>query len=395
MKVAYLSVYRDGTGYSNAAINNILALATTKHDVVCRPITLSSAKIGPTPESLRKFEEKDLQGVQVVIQHCLPSTFEWKSGVVNIGAFAWETTNFSCSSWTRQCNMMDRIWVFCRQSKQAAIDSGVTVPIDIVPHACDLDRFRNPEAQPLSQIGDNDECVFYTIGELIGRKNFAGLIRAYFSTFTRKDKVSLVMKTSAPGSSPEQTSSAVRKMISDIQKGMHVYPNKESYPKIVVISDRLSDIMLDRLHVSCNVFVTPSRGESWGYPANDALGFGNPVIASNWGSFPDMMYEQSEEYFDPDTQEFKHPGQINCGWLIPGQQTFCFGMTDTFSDLYTGKEKWFDPDLTKLSGIMREAYNWTHGDTNSKKLSAVMRSEKFSHKNVGRIMEEVLDGITV
>ena len=207
--------------------------------------------------------------------------------------------------------------------------------------------------------------------------------------------MSLVIKTSAPGSSPNQTMSMVRKMISDIQKGIHIYPSKDSYPKIVAITERLSDTMIDRLHASCNVFVTPSRGESWCIPAHDALGFGNPVIASNWGSFPDIMYEQSEKYFDPNTQEFRHPGRVDCGWLVPGQQTFCFGATDTFSDLYTGTEKWFDPDLTKLSEIMMEAFSWSHGKTDDKRLSALQRAEKFSHKNVGGIMKEVLDGITI
>ena len=46
MKVLYISNYMDGTGWGNAAINNILALDSVGVEVVPRAITFESQQSG-------------------------------------------------------------------------------------------------------------------------------------------------------------------------------------------------------------------------------------------------------------------------------------------------------------------------------------------------------------
>ena len=87
-------------------------------------------------------------------------------------------------------------------------------------------------------------------------------------------------------------------------------------------------------------------------PAHDAMNASNPVILSNWGSFPELTDPDALSHWLPLDHKFKHPGGINCGWLIHGQLTPCFGMTDSFPDLYTADERWFDPDICHLISHM-------------------------------------------
>lgn len=390
MKICYLGVYRDGTGYANQAIHNILALEAGGIDVVARAAKLSQSKNDELAAKVKHLENKTTENVDVVIQHILPHLFQYKVGVKNIGMFCYETTNFLQSNWGHCCNLLDEIWTPSIQSAQAIKDSNVIVPVKIFPCACDVNRFNNPPV-PLNISQLNDKCVFYVIGEMIRRKNIIAIIRAFYSTFTLRDNVAFVIKTSIPGKTPEETTSILKTTIDDIKKSMHVYVRHPYYPPIIGITDFLSDEKLDQLHTACDIFVSVSHGEAWGIPAHDAIGFGNPIILSNWGSFPELTYTQASKYWESGNRQFKWPGEIDCGWLIKGQLTPCFGATDSFPDLYTGRELWYDPDIEHLISCMKQAYiEWQSGELNKRRLAAKRRAAEFSYEKIGAIAKELL-----
>lgn len=367
MKVAYLSVYRDGTGYANAAINNILALESAGIDVVCRPVSLTGVKDKDSP--VAHLEEKDLTGVDVCIQHILPSMFQYKHGVKNIGFFAWETSHFKKSNWAEACNLMDEIWVPCEHNRQAAEDSGVTVPIKVFPHSCDISKFRQVlDPLPIKEL--EGKFVFYTVGEMTKRKNFASLIRAYYTAFTNRDDVVLLIKTNIPGKDEAEGAAELKSMCDQIKKELHIYNHKDKYPKIAIITRRLSETDLSRLHLSGNCYVSCSRGEAWGIPAHDAMGWGRPAILSNYGGYIDLVGSSRLKDF-----------------LIDGQLTPCFGMQG-MPDLYTGDEYWFDPCIPDLIDKMRTVYDLGPYYQDS---SIIDQAMKFSHQEVGKIGQELLD----
>lgn len=390
MKVAYLSVHRDGTGYANAAIRNMLAMEAGGIDVVARAIRLSQSSNHALAKSVEHLEAKDTDGVDVVFQHILPNMFEYKAGIKNIGFFTWETTHFKRSNWTHCCNIMDEIWVPSIQNAQAVRDSNVTVPIKIFPHSCDTVRFDN-KPEPLDIPALKDKCVFYVVGEMTRRKNIIAVLRAFYSAFSLRDDVAIVIKTNVPGKSPDEATCVLRKTIEDIKKSMHIYAERPYYPTTLCITDFLPDAQLDQLHATCDVFVLASHGEAWGIPAHDAMGFGNPAILSNWGAFPELMHSEGSEDWNPKTRKFKWPGDIESGWLIKGQLTPCFGHVDSFPDLYTGDEFWFDPDIEHLITCMRSAYSeWQSGKLESRRLTAKKRAVEFSYAKVGKLANRLL-----
>jgi len=391
MKICYLGVFMDGTGYANAAIRNIFALEKSGIDIVTRSISLSQNKNHELASQIKHLENKDTDNVDIVIQHILPHFFEYKNGVKNIGIFHWETSHFQRSNWSHHCNLMDEIWVSCLQNVEALRASNVTVPIKILPPSCDVSKFSIPQT-PLSFPLLRNKCVFYTIGEQNRRKNIAALLRAYYATFNLRDDVALVIKTNMPGHSAEETTSFIRKMAEDIKASMHIYIKTPSYPPILVISDYLPDNKVDQLHAACDVFVSVSHGEAWGIPAHDAMGFGNPVILSNWGAYPELAYEQAASYWEPKKQLFKHPGKISTGWLVNGQLAPCFGSLENLPDLYTGSELWYDPNICHLMECMRQAYNeWKNHKLNIIGEAAQKRALEFSYENVGKIAKGLLE----
>lgn len=390
MKVAYISVFRDGTGYAHQAVHNMLALEAGGIDVVARAVKLSQSKNHDLAKRVEHLEQKSMDDVDVVIQHVLPHQFEYKAGVRNIGLFCFEATRFQRSNWAHCCNMMDEIWVPSMQNVQAAKDSGVTVPIKIFPCACNIARFDNPPI-PLDLSPLKGKCVFYTVGEMIRRKNIVAILRAFYSAFSLRDDVALVIKTNVPGKSSDETTNILKTTIDDIKKSMHTYIRHSYYPPVVCVTDFLPDEKLDQLHMACDVFVSASHGEAWGIPAHDAMGFGKPVILSNWGAYPELVCKQACDCWEPEAHKFRWSGEIDCGWLIKGQLTPCFGAVESFPDLYTGQERWFDPDVSHLVECMRAGYKeWLDKELGIRGQAAKERATEFSYEKVGQLAKGLL-----
>lgn len=390
MKVCIVSVLKDGTGYSHAAINTALSLNSVGVDVVCRNISLINKRSQPFhgQDIIESFLNKDTNNIDAVIQICLPSTFQKINDVKSIGYFAWETTDFKKSNWVNPLSQMDQIWSMCLQQKLACQNSGIAKESKIIPIGCNPNRFDNVTEKTLknseilkSQFGTS--CVFYCIAENNRRKNFPSLLRAYYMTFDKSDDVKLVIKSS-PGSAGD-----FARAINEIKQSIHIHDKPEDYPTVMVIDQYLDQNDLDSIHIASNYFITCSKGESWCLPAHDAMAFGNKVIVPNWGSFPDLLHGQTD-YFDKDKQIWRNPGKIKEGWLFNGCLSPCFGMTE-IPHLYSGRELWFEPDIVDIGRCMREAYNEFKSSEPKDRESPKNRAREFTFEKVGAIIQKEIN----
>ena len=71
MKVLFIGVYKDGTGWGNAAQNYILALDAAGVDVVPRAIKFNDRQ-AEVPQRILQLEKKSSKGCTHVIQNVLP-----------------------------------------------------------------------------------------------------------------------------------------------------------------------------------------------------------------------------------------------------------------------------------------------------------------------------------
>lgn len=367
MKVCWIGPYRDGTGYSKASIEYIMALDAVGVDVVCRPVKMTPTS-GEIPDKIKELESKSVYDVDVVVQHNLPSEILYKDGVKNVAAFAYETDRLPVGAfWESNLALMDKIVVFCAEQMKALPDSLKEKAI-VVPHPVDLSRFKD-KPEPIDFELSPSTFKFYTVSEIGRRKNIAGLLLAYFSEFSEDDDVVLIMKLHSP--SRTDASGEIKKQIEEIKKGCRKFGNHSRYPKVILITDYLSDEDIVKLHATGDVFVSASFGEAWCLPASDALASGNPVIAPNFGAFKDYVAHQ---------------------FLVDGSLSPVFGVNNAPDSLYSAEERWFRVDTDKLGKKMRESYN-AASIIRTKDHAEFMKSfvQDFERTKIGNTLKDVLN----
>lgn len=388
MKIAYLGVYRDNTGYAHAALSNILACENARLDIVCRPVTLNHNRLNESCP-VQHLEKKNLNNVDIIVQHVLPHCFQFKYGVKNIGFFEIETDRIRKTDWIQSCSIMDEIWVPCYQNKKALEFSGINIPIHIVPHA--VKQRDNIDVDRLPILNIENKCVFYTIAEFTKRKNYASLLRSYLSSFNYKNNVALIIKANVPGQTPEQSLQTIQKFINDIKQAICLYPKTEYYPEIYVLTQRLNNEQMQQLHNTGSYFVSASHGEAFNLGAAEALSYGKPCILSNYGGHFDLLSDNITAWND--NKRLFDTSPSNAGWLTGGQLCPCFGMEQFAGNLYDGLCYWFDPSIEQLRQQMIEAYGiWKSHYSTYKHMSmdAKVRASKFSYENVGKIIKDII-----
>ena len=292
----------------------------------------------------------------------------------NIALYATETSNFKQSSWARKINTMDEAWVINNQMKQASLDSGVDVPIKIIPHASDFSKFemRHKKIEIPNSEGN---FIFYTIADFNRRKNIEAIVRSFHSEFSKNEPVSLLIKTGSEGMNSDTCAASMQSICNEIKEELKIFPDTDSYKEDLIITDYLSEKDIERIHQTCDCFITSSYGEAWCIPAFDAMGFGNTPICSNTGGMADFLKEGG-------------------GVLVSGRMEPVTGMLNTIPDMFTAKENWFSIDENELKASMRNIYEMHKNSDPSyseMKRQGLKSAYEYSHEKIGTLIKEALN----
>lgn len=339
MKVLFIGVWKDGSGWGNAAQNYILALDSVGIEVVPRAIKLSDND-AEIPARILELEQNDERNCDACIQHLLPHMMTYDSRVgVNVGVFDYETTDFKHTNWATHLNMMDQVWVPNNAMVQCAIDSYVHTPMSVVSHCVDIAKYsQRYEPYPIPETENN--FVFYTICELTRRKNLAGLLKAFHLEFQPHEPVKLMLKVNSWDRNATAVVQQVKEITTEVKRGLRLYPKMSSYDTEIVITQWLSEFEVMRLHKTGDCFVLPSYGEAWCMPGFDAMALGNPVILTNEGGPADYI---------------RHG--VN-GLLVDCHLEPVFMRPEEVpvSNIWTGHENWHAVDIHDLRKKMRKVY---------------------------------------
>ena len=386
MKVLYIGCYREGTGWGQAAIDYILSMDAAGINVVPRAVKLNERQI-ELPKRILELEAQDSSGCDVCIQHVLPHLMEYSPKVKNIALYATETSNFSSSSWPRKINCMDEAWVINEQMVRASEDSGVTIPIHVVPHATNFSKFESSHKK--LSLTDANNFTFYFIGDLNRRKNIEAFVQAFHSEFHKNEPVSILIKTNKHGLNPDQCAKEVRNICNIVKSGLKIYVDVNDYKEDLIITDYISEEDIYSIHSSCDCFVMPSYGEAWCIPAFDAMGFGKTPICTDVGGMRDFI---EHAVVDPKTLQ---RSWTRGGILVSGRLEPVSGMTETFQDIFTAREDWVSINIKELQHTMRQVYEW-HKESNpeysSMKQKGLLQAFEYSHQKIGTKIKELLNG---
>lgn len=367
-KVLFIGNYSDGTGWANFGQRQILALDAAGVDVGCRRLKLNANK-DTVPERILELEQKR-GDFDVVIQNVLPHYSEYSGKFSrNIIYYMNETSNFISSTWTNHINLMDEAWVPSVHNGNASRDSGVDIHLRVIPTAVDLEQFASPPP-PLPLRNDfKDDFIFYTISEFSTRKNLGALLKAFHLEFHKDEPVQLMIKTSPTGLGGNHQE-AIQNFINNIKAGLKLSPHPTDYKEEIIICENLASEVIPRIHITGDAFVSSSHGEAVCLPALDAMGWGRPVIAPYHTGFT--------EYLDTSN-----------GWPVDCYEDSVFNVFDTFGDLMTGRESWFEVSVPSLRRSLRAVFeNGAEREVRAKQ--AKKQLERFSYENVGEVMKEAL-----
>ena len=372
MKILYISPYRQHDGWGLASRDYLMSLLSTEHEIFANNIITNTNSITTNlpPEILAAEQKIIIDEPDVIIQKSMPESMIMTKiiGIKNIGLTVFENNRF-VSPGIANLRKLDELWVPSIKEQEAMKLANINIPVNAIGQPIDTSLIENIIKNDDTKLinNPNNSYVFYAIGEYIQRKNILDLILAYNLEFeATEDNVNLVIKTSIPGLDEYDAKMRIMKDISELKNKMR---NKRIFhlPE-TIITQRLSNEDMIRMHKSCDCLVVTSLGEAFCRPVAEAACCGNAILASHSIGALDML----------DTTDFYLIESMEVPVLINNPQ-YVGNL-----DIYNAEETWYQPSILSLRQQMRSAYNAR------KKISAEQYLKKFSYKNIGQHICQLL-----
>jgi GT2 family glycosyltransferase len=242
--------------------------------------------------------------------------------------------------WVLQANELDEIWVPSTFNRDTFLDSGLKVPIYVIPLGVNPD-FCNPRVRAFRP---SERYTFLSVFEWGVRKAPDVLLQAYHQAFSRQDDVLLMLK------------------VTNTDPGLDVHREisklglpQEGPPVAVLYNQDLPTHQMGSLYCSADCFVLPTRGEGWGMPILEAMACGLPAIATDWSAQTDFV---NEEVAYPLRVSNLVPAKAKCpyyegfNWAQPDQDHLVHQMRHVFENRAEAATKGARASKAALS-------NWT------------------------------------
>lgn len=327
MNVLLDGLFSNGSGFAEDNLQLLSALVNIGSNVRI----LARDGIRDSRSKLARLSEQTLESNDVYISNLMCGIVEPNPNFrVNIARTTFETDRVP-DQWVKNLNLFDELWVYSKFNLDVFIDSGVTVPIYVIPGTVDFSLYPlEGDIYPISAAG---RFVFLSVFDWQLRKGYPILIRAFMEEFTKEDKVCTVIKTF--------TSDRSRDPVAELAQIMRVYDHGNS-PPIYIINQMLVHSELVKLYRSADAFVLPSHGEGWGRPMFEAMTLQLPTIATAWGGHNDFMNESNSypiavEKIDEAVSEFSlFDGHK---WAIPSVDDLKRKMRVVYKEKEQSKDK--------------------------------------------------------
>lgn len=346
-----ISIYYIGqfgtSGYAQAARGYLFDYFSRGIPITWEPLYFDDSKLNNDDLYdivIKSLIYKDIEDYNMVILHSTPDLWPtfWiekynklKDRVVN-GYCTWETSILP-KPWVKNINStVNEVWCPSNYNKTIFSNSGVNIPIRVVPHIFLPKQLPEREKIVLidsltgEQINNSGRYTFYSIGEFNARKGISELLHTYCQTFTDEDNVQLIIKTHYKSYSPENIGMC-RTLFDDILKE---YSNP---PRIICLLGNMSSDEMLALHSLGDCYISLTKSEGFGLTIFDAFNYGKKIIVTNGGGHLDFL-------------------GTNYSGLVDAKIGKVEGM-DTFNTMYSGAQDWFIPDLDHASYLMKKISN--------------------------------------
>lgn len=358
MITRYIGPFYDSSGYATAARGNVVSMVRAGINITLEPVSFENQYANHEDSQLLQSYTARTGYWDTNIIHLTPENWPRyiQSNKYNIGYTAWETSKLP-NEWIPLINSVNEVWVPSHFNKEVFANSGVTIPIKVVPHAI-------PEPKQVSvDVPMDDNYKFYSIFQWTERKNPIGLLTAYLTEFRSDEPVCLYLKTYHMGWNDKQQS-IIKTYVRDLKEKLGL----ESYPKIQFIGNLLSDDDICRLHQIGDCLVLPHRGEGFGLVPATAMSYGRPVISTNWGG--------NLEFMDK-----------NNSLLVSGSLVSVNGMP---WNKYSSDQMWCEPNMTDLKWKMRHIFSNKQQGINIGNIGKADVLKQLSYETIGKTIKKIM-----
>lgn len=346
------------TGYAETAV--VLFHSLVAEGVEVHYVALGDDHIYELPSfdqmvnALRRVEP---EGEPIRVLYSIAPMFWSNAGDYKVGFSMIEVDRIP-ARWVRACNHMDEVWVPTELNKVAFLESGVVVPVWVVPLGIDTWQFR-PTHLPMVYHGEH-KFRFIAFGWWQLRKRWDLLFKAFADEFGGQKDVGLIckiMSEEGPDSIIDQIHGWVGDRVDD---------------QVAVLHDAFPWWELVGIIRSCHAFVMPTSGEGFGCPPLQALACGLPVITTDCMGVGEALRDAGGKPFSGVT-------------LIPGEKAKCEVQHEYYAD-----GNWWVPDVGELRRAMRDVYeNYGRWQKAALAGSAQVRSQRSGEVAARGVMAEL------
>lgn len=282
--------------------------------------------------------------------------FRRNRGAYRVGFTMLEVDGFP-EEWVEQANEMDEVWTPTLFNKKGLVDSGVRVPVHVMPLGVDVNHFHPAAKSFPSPDGD---FVFLASFEWGERKAPEILLSVFNEVFRANEPVALVCKVNNRDGSV------------DLGAEVEALRLRPWGGRITFIHNReLPYEQLGTLYRSTQCYVSAGRGEGWDMPLMEAMACGLPTIATDWGAHQDFVHEDI-------SYPLKLRGTIPAVARCPYYEGF----------------SWADPDRAHLATLLREVYENQEESTRRGQRAAREMQERWSWQSAAARVRDRVAAIT-
>ena len=240
----------------------------------------------------------------------------WRYSRLNVGYTFCDYT-FVSPAEREACGRLDAVFVPSAFSRQALVNSGVSVPVHVWPHGVWVDGDDPVQDTDSAQ---EDVITFLFAGVAQERKGISELLDAFTLAFPPEVKdVRLIVKSADWGR---------------LERWAALFPDG----RITWLHALFDRAQMNRLYRSVSCLVMPTRAESFCLPLLEAMAAGVPVMYTDHGGHLDFC-----------SPEVGYP--IPVSRLAPA-----LSAVDIRSRRFARPPEWAIPDVAALVELMRDVY---------------------------------------